>query len=211
MATYVVRIARSAGLIALFMIAALLGIATGVIFAYARRRAADLGARRLRAKHHQPRLRSRRRGRRRIRHSAARGDSLRRHLPEAPAGDHRRGGLRVRAALRAEHAPYPHGGDARCARRDPRQDHRTALATQGRKHDYAAAGPRPVSGGCRVPDGRREPRTQDQGSARRRSDREALHQARDLHALREPDVPRRGRLRRRSCRAHLLRQVGAAI
>ena len=35
MATYVVKIARSAGLIALFLIAALLGIATGVIFAYA--------------------------------------------------------------------------------------------------------------------------------------------------------------------------------
>jgi penicillin-binding protein 1A len=35
MATYVVRVARSAGLIALFVIAALLGITTGVIFAYA--------------------------------------------------------------------------------------------------------------------------------------------------------------------------------
>lgn len=34
MATYVVKVARSAGLIALFIIAALLGIATGVIFAY---------------------------------------------------------------------------------------------------------------------------------------------------------------------------------
>ncbi len=35
MATYVLRIARNAGLIALFVIAALLGVATGVIFAYA--------------------------------------------------------------------------------------------------------------------------------------------------------------------------------
>src|SRR6476659_9569376 len=35
MATYVLRVARSAGLIALFVVAALLGIATGVIFAYA--------------------------------------------------------------------------------------------------------------------------------------------------------------------------------
>lgn len=35
MARYVVRVARSAGLIALFIIAALLGITTGVIFAYA--------------------------------------------------------------------------------------------------------------------------------------------------------------------------------
>ncbi len=35
MATYVVRIARSAGLIALFVLAAVLGIATGVMFAYA--------------------------------------------------------------------------------------------------------------------------------------------------------------------------------
>ena len=35
MATYVLRVARNAGLIVLFLIAALLGIATGVIFAYA--------------------------------------------------------------------------------------------------------------------------------------------------------------------------------
>src|SRR6266540_4176668 len=35
MATYVVKVARRAGLIALFIIAALLGIASGVIFAYA--------------------------------------------------------------------------------------------------------------------------------------------------------------------------------
>ena len=35
MATYVVKVARSAGLIALFIVAALLGIASGVIFAYA--------------------------------------------------------------------------------------------------------------------------------------------------------------------------------
>ena len=35
MATYVLKVARNAGLIALFLIAALLGIATGVIFAYA--------------------------------------------------------------------------------------------------------------------------------------------------------------------------------
>src|ERR687890_257531 len=35
MARYVVRVARSAGLVALFVIAAILGITTGVIFAYA--------------------------------------------------------------------------------------------------------------------------------------------------------------------------------
>src|SRR6188472_400815 len=35
MATYVLKVARSAGLIVLFLVAALLGIATGVIFAYA--------------------------------------------------------------------------------------------------------------------------------------------------------------------------------
>src|SRR4051794_32534736 len=35
MATYVLKVARSAGLIALFVVAALLGIATGVIFAFA--------------------------------------------------------------------------------------------------------------------------------------------------------------------------------
>src|SRR5215212_8287968 len=35
MATYLTRLARSAGLIVLFLIAAILGITTGVIFAYA--------------------------------------------------------------------------------------------------------------------------------------------------------------------------------
>src|ERR687884_2017590 len=35
MATYVLKIARNAGIIALFLVAALLGIASGVIFAYA--------------------------------------------------------------------------------------------------------------------------------------------------------------------------------
>ena len=35
MSRYVVRIARNAGIIALFMVAAMLGILTGVLFAYA--------------------------------------------------------------------------------------------------------------------------------------------------------------------------------
>ena len=42
---------------------------------------------------------------------------------------------------------------------------------------------------------------------RRDPDREALHQARDLHALRQPDVPRRRRVRRRGRVAALFRQV----
>jgi penicillin-binding protein 1A len=33
--TYILRVARGAGLIALFLVAALLGIASGVLFAYA--------------------------------------------------------------------------------------------------------------------------------------------------------------------------------
>ncbi len=52
------------------------------------------------------------------------------------------------------------------------------------------------------------PGAQDQGSDPRDPDREALHQARDLHALLQPDVLRPRRLRRRGRVAALLRQVG---
>ena len=52
------------------------------------------------------------------------------------------------------------------------------------------------------------PGAEDQGSAPRDPDREALHEARDLHALLQPDVLRPRRLRRRGGVAAVLRQVG---
>ena len=55
---------------------------------------------------------------------------------------------------------------------------------------------------------RRRARAQDQGGAPRDADREALHQARDLHLLRQPDLLRARRLRRRGGVAPVLRQAG---
>ena len=106
MAKYVVRVARSAGLIALFLIAAVLGIATGVIFAYA----GDLPQ--ISAlDDYAPSTITRvygvaRRGGRRVRDPAPRGHPVRSDFAEAEAGDHRRRGLRVRAALRPQHPAH---------------------------------------------------------------------------------------------------------
>ena len=208
MAIYAIRFARHAVIIALFVLAALLGIATGVIFAYAGD-VPQISA----LDDYAPSTITRVYGSHgevvgEFAIAAARGRSVRGHFAEAPAGDHRRGGLGVRAALRPQHAAHRHGRDARHARRDSRQDHRPPIAAQRREHDHAAARARALPRSGRLPDRRRQPRTKDQGSHRRRADREALHQERDLHALRQPDVPRRRRVRRRGRSAHLLRQVG---
>ena len=111
---YIVRIARSAGLIALFLVAALLGIASGVLFAYA----GDLPQ--ISAlDDYAPSTISRVYGSRgevigefaiqRRDVVAVRGD-----LAEAAAGDHRRRGRRLRAALRPQHPAH---------RRHARQGH----------------------------------------------------------------------------------------
>ena len=71
-----------------------------------------------------------------------------------------------------------------------------------REHADAAARPQAV------PDRRQDAGAKDQGGDPRDPDREALHQARDLHALLQPDVLRPRRLRRRGGLAALLRQVG---
>ena len=118
------------GSIALFVVAALLGIATGVHLRVRRRPAADLRARRLRAEHDLARLRRARRGRRRVRDPAARGHPVRGDLAEAAAGDPRRRGLRVRAALRPQHPAH---------RRHARQGHHRSPDARRRQHADAAA------------------------------------------------------------------------
>ena len=52
------------------------------------------------------------------------------------------------------------------------------------------------------------PRTEDQRGDRRRPDREAVHEARDPDALRQPDAVRAWHVRRRGRRSTLFRQVG---
>ena len=81
------------------------------------------------------------------------------------------------------------------------QGHHRAAQAARREHADAAARAQAV------PDRREDVGAQDQGSAPRDPDREALHQARDLHALLQPDVPRPRRLRRRGGVAAVLRQV----
>ena len=70
-----------------------------------RRPAADLGARRLRAQHHHPRLRFQGRGHRRVRHRAADRRPLRANLAAASTGDHRGRGSDLRGSPRREHDP----------------------------------------------------------------------------------------------------------
>ena len=194
MAKYVVRVARSAGLIILFIIAAVARHRDRRDLRVRRRPSADLRARRLRAEHDLARLRLARRGRRRVRDPAPRGHPVRGDFAEAEAGDHRRRGLRVRAALRPQHPPHRH-------RRSLQGHHRAA---QGRRRQHADAAARAQA----VPDRRKDVGAQDQGSAARDPDREALHEARDLHALLQPDVLRPRRLRRRGGVAAVLRQAG---
>ena len=68
LAHYVIRVARNAGIVALFIVAAMLGLLSGVLFAYAGDLPADLGARQLRPEHHHARLRDQRPDDRRVRH-----------------------------------------------------------------------------------------------------------------------------------------------
>ena len=101
-----VKIARSAGIVALFLLAAGLGIASGVMFAYSgdmpQISELDDYAPSTITRVYAPE----RRGRRRVRHPAARGHPLRGDLAEAAAGDPRRRRRRVRAALRPEHPAH---------------------------------------------------------------------------------------------------------
>ena len=65
-------------------------------------------------------------------------------------------------------------------------------AAQGRRRQHADPAARPQA----VPDRRKDLGAEDQGGDPRHPDREALHEARDLHALLQPDVLRPRRLRR---------------
>ena len=155
-----------------------------------RRPAADLRARRLRAEHDHPRSTPRRRpGDRRVRHRSARRRRLRRHQPAAAAGDHRDRRRRVRAPLRPQH--LAHG------RRRLSSTSSSGGAAQGAS-TLTQQLARNLQDQFGLDASEKLVRAEDQGDRPRDSDREALHEEGDLHALLQPDVPRARRLRRRS-------------
>ena len=181
MATYIIRVARRAGIVILFTMAAVLGLASGVFFAYA----GDLPQ--ISAlDDYAPSTISRVYGahgeivgefaiqRREVIPYEAISPRLRQAILAAEDAD-------VRAALRSEHPAH---------RRHADEGHRRAA--QGRRRQHADAAARPQA----VPDRREDLGAQDQGSDPRHPDREALHEERDLHALLQPDVLRPRRLRR---------------
>ena len=111
-------------------------------------------------------LRRERPGRRRVRHRAARGREVRRHLAAAAPGDPVGRGRGLRPPLRRQRLAHRHHRG---------RGRRQAAAGRG-EHAHAAARAQAV------PDRREDVGAEDQGGAARDPDREALHQARDLHA-----------------------------
>ena len=159
-----------------------------------RRSAADLGARRLRAEHHHARLRIARRGRSASsRSSGARSSRTRRSR---------------RTCGRRSSRPRTLSSSSTSA-----SAFRASSSTlikdiiERRKAGGASTLTQQLARKLFLTD-EKTPGAEDQGSAPRHPDREALHEARDLHALLQPDVLRPRRLRRRGGLAAVLRQVG---
>ena len=194
MARYVIRVARRAGIVALFVIAAFLGsraACSSPTPATCRRSPRSTTTRRARS----ARLR-----RATARSSASSRSSAARSSPTTRS----RRKLR-QAILAAEDAEFEQHFGLSIPRIVVTLDagHRRAAARRARReHAHPAARAQAVP--------RRDDEdvgAEDQGSDPRDPDREALHQARDLHALLQPDVLRPRRLRRRGGVAALLRQV----
>ena len=116
MARYIIRIARRAGIILLFAFAIVLGLASGVFFAYAGDLPQDFCAGRLRAEHHHARLRRRAaRSSASSRFSGARSSPYEAISPKLKQAILAAEDADVRAALRPQHPPH---------RRHARQGHR---------------------------------------------------------------------------------------
>ncbi len=160
-----------------------------------RRPAARVRARRVPPEHDYARLRAGRPGHRRVRHAAPRHPQVRGDPAAHAAGDPGRRGRGVRAPHR-----HPAGAAVRHGGAEPR----VPAPPDGRRGQHADAAARAQA----LPEAREDPRTEGQGVGARAPDREAVHQARDLHALLQPDEPRPRRVRGRGGRARVLRQAG---
>ena len=191
MAHYVVRIARRAGIVLLFVAGHRAGILSGMLFARAatcRRCRRSTTTRRAPSHASTPPTAT---------SSASSPRAPRRHhvradLAAAAAGHHRGRGQGLRHAYRPQRAADVVTAVTDLVRR----------AEARREHADAAAGPQPVS------HEREDVVTQVQGAAALDRDREALHQARDLHALLQPHALGPRHVWRGSRLASLLRQVG---
>ncbi len=188
-------LARQATVVALFVLAALLGILTGVLVAYT----GDLPQVSALDEYKPSTItRVHARDGRVIGEYATqrrvilkyRGDPAA-HAPSHPGGR----GRRVRASRR-----HPADAPPRDGRPQPRV--RAASVLRGREHAHAAAHAQAL------PQAGEDARAEGQGGRARPPDREALHQAGDLHALLQPDEPRPRRVWRRGRGARVFRQAG---
>ena len=196
MANYVIRIARSATIVALFAVAAMLGILSGVLFAFAGDLPRNLGARQLQPEHDHARLRRNGRRDRRVRRAAPAGHRLRRHLAETARSDHLGRGCRLQLAFRPQHLAHPHHLAARTC---------SSIASATRR---APARSRSSSRATSFPIGFEKSIDRKVKEAlARHPDREALHEARNPHALLQPDSLRPRHQRRRGGGAAVFQQA----
>ena len=187
MARYVVRLAKNAGIVILFVLAAILGTVSGVLFAFA----GDLPQ--ISAlDDYAPSTITRVYGS----HGEVVGEfSTQRRVVvpyEAISPKLRQAIIAAEDADFEKHFGLSVPHIVMAATRDVLGRVRGAItghysAAEGREHDHPAARARAVSRGGRLPRRRHQPRAQDQGMDRRDPDREALHQERDLR----PSTPTR--------------------
>ena len=207
MARYVVRLAKNAGIVVLFVLAALLGTVSGVLFAFVGDLPADLRARRLLPEHHHARLARDGDVVGEFADAAARGRPLRDDLAEAPARHLRGRGRRLRAARRPERAHI-----ILAATRDGVEAGRDAVT--GTHSRPAARARSPSSSPGALP---RRGRLRDRRHQPERKIKEAIvaiqiekrytkHEI--FTILRQPDATRARRLRRRGRVAAVLREAG---
>ena len=199
----VLRVARSAGLIALFFVAAMLGTVGGVLFAFSDD-IPEISA----LDNYQPNTITRLLARdgqrdRRVRDRAPHRHRLRRHGARAASGHHRQRRRRLRAALRPERLAHHH--HRRQGHRCPASASAPAPSRSSSRamlflDEYMINGVFVRSGWPLVERKLKEMLVS-------RAARTALHQGRDPHALREPDQSRTRRVRRRGGLADVLRQV----
>ena len=177
----VIRVARQAGLVVAVRRGGAARHAQRRALRLCRRPARDQRPRQLPAEHHHPPARPRRPGDRRVRHRAPRRHRLRRHgagaadRPSSPARTPTSSSTSA-SASRASSSPR----SRTCSTASAPAPARSRSSSRGRCSCRTTCRAASSSGrDARL-------RAQDQGGDRRDPAREALHQARDLHLLRQP-------------------------